>query len=482
MRFEDLKHDFPKMPEEMRAMIEKEVEKQIKQTERKQTEVRKSRFRGRRALGRTLAASLAAVMLCGLTVFAGAGIYRLSQEKKGEHGVSVNITGSESVAPDASGEDFVIPNVRMEAGYLPEGMVKTEQGKYSFEDALNLGGVTMTFYRMDTGDDKFEVEHGDVLFGEEFSAGGYQGVYLEYPHLNKDEISFNKQIYVAFTDVHYVMKMYAASDVSKEEALKIAQNIKLIPTDDTKDEDFVTAWNWSSREGDFGGKSAAGEGCETITSVAREKMDNTHVVGESFAVNGEGLTAKVSEVKIADDLSFLDAALVDEDLKNETDGSGKLRPATISYMKKGDMNTLSREVKSREAAQKLVFAAVEYTNTGREEMTDVLFSGSLARIREEGGQMRMIAEEEPAVGDEWEMAVNQGLSDRRGMIYYDVHGGERGNNYIGSIKAGETVTVHMAWIVTEEELNMLYLTLDTSGGDYEFTDSSLDIGYVDIRQ
>ena len=30
MKFEDLKKDFPKMPEEMRTMIEKEVEKQVK--------------------------------------------------------------------------------------------------------------------------------------------------------------------------------------------------------------------------------------------------------------------------------------------------------------------------------------------------------------------------------------------------------------------------------------------------------------------
>ena len=29
MKFEDLKHDFPKMPEEIRVMIEKEVKKQV---------------------------------------------------------------------------------------------------------------------------------------------------------------------------------------------------------------------------------------------------------------------------------------------------------------------------------------------------------------------------------------------------------------------------------------------------------------------
>ena len=80
------------------------------------------------------------------------------------------------------------------------------------------------------------------------------------------------------------------------------------------------------------------------------------------------------------------------------------------------------------------------------------------------------------------MAIHHGLSASREMVFYDVRGGERENNYIESIKPGETVTVHMAWIVTEEELGTLFLTLDPSGGAYEFTDSSLAIGYVDIRQ
>jgi len=48
-------------------------------------------------------------------------------------------------------------------------------------------------------------------------------------------------------------------------------------------------------------------------------------------------------------------------------------------------------------------------------------------------------------------------------------------------KPGETVTVHMAWLVPEEELDMLYVNLDPYGGAYEFDEHSLNVGYVDIR-
>ena len=68
------------------------------------------------------------------------------------------------------------------------------------------------------------------------------------------------------------------------------------------------------------------------------------------------------------------------------------------------------------------------------------------------------------------------------MYYYDVHGGERGNNHIASIKPGETVTVHMGWIVQEKELGYLYLNLNPAGNSYGFDEDSLAVGYVDIRQ
>ena len=164
MRLENIKYDFPKMPEEMRSMIEREVEKQVK--------TEQPRFgRNKRTAGRTIAASLAAVLLCGTTVFAGVGIYTMQQEKVGKHGVNVKIEKDET----------------------------QEQVDDSYENALQKGGVSMTFFRMDTGDDKFSLQHEDVLLSEEFSAGGHEGVYLEYPKLSEDEITFNQRIYLAFT-------------------------------------------------------------------------------------------------------------------------------------------------------------------------------------------------------------------------------------------------------------------------------------------
>ncbi len=491
MRLEDLKYEFPEMSEEMRAMIEREVEKQVK-TERPQFQ------KSRRAVGRTAAASIAAVLFLGTTAFAGVSLYRMQREQVGNYGVNVTISedggsaaGTEAAGTASSGAPQEVPNVKMEAGYLPEGMVQTENGKYSFENALYKGGVSIVFYRMDTGDSQFEMLHEDVVSSEDITVNGYQGVYLEFPHLYEEEITFNQRIYVAYTDVHHVMEMYVASDVSKEEAIKIAEGIKLTPTEDTQGEDLVADWDWSSylksREENVQNEAADSE---SRVTVSKEEMKNTHGIGESFSAEKtgseqyKGLMVQVSDVQVADDLSFLNEAFVDEDLKEQTGADGKLLPATIQYIKQGGTDSLSEVVSSREVPQKLVYATVEYTNTGDAGLSEVLFFGSLVRMEEKDGKMKIATPEsyeEPAEGDAWSRAVNKGYGFSE-MPYYDVHGGERDNNYISSIKPGETVTVHMGWIVTEEELGELYLSLDTFGGAYEFSDTSLEMGYVDIRQ
>lgn len=493
MRIENIKNDFPKMPQGIRDMMEKEVEKQIHMET-------KQKWNTKLKPGRTLAASIAAVMIFSTTVFAGVSIYRMQREPVGRYGVDVKVvkdadsqTVSKSADDTGDGTSVAIEDVRLQVGYLPKGMVQTEEGKYSFEDHLYQGGVSIVFYRMDTGDSAFDMLHDDVLSSEYVTINGHEGVYLEYPNLFGDETIFNQRIYVAYPDLHYVMQMFAAADVSKDEALKIAEGIRLLPAKNASDGDIVHAWNWSDYLGSLKEQKKeeqAAESFEVKVTASKQEMNHTHAIGESFPLfsyeEGKaidcGLSVKVSDVKISDDYSLLKTTVLDEDLLKETDENGKLLPAEIRYIKEGNADALSEVVKIRKVPQKLIYAAVEYTNTTDKELTDVLFFGTLQRISEKNGEMHMMQEyEQPSKSDQWTRVENAALSSMKEMQYYDVHGGERQNNYITSIKPGETVTVHMGWLVTEEELDKLYLSLDTSAASDIFTESALLTGYVDIR-
>ena len=69
------------------------------------------------------------------------------------------------------------------------------------------------------------------------------------------------------------------------------------------------------------------------------------------------------------------------------------------------------------------------------------------------------------------------------MTYYNVtEEFGYGGNYIPSLKAGESIQVNMAWIVNEDVLEKMYLNLSGDFGTYEFTESMLDVGVVDICQ
>lgn len=450
---------------------------------------------------KTMIAALAATMLIGTTVAAGV-VYKMHSEPVGKYAVETKIeeinqgeTGEDSSAAGQTQEVFDIKDVRMEVSYLPEGMVDSGDGKYSYADALYEGGVSIVFYKMDTGDAQFDMLTTNVKTTEEINVNGYDGIYCELYGGDDDELSFDQRIYVAYTDVHYVMEMYVASDVTKEEALKIAEGVRLQPVTDGNTQDIVHAYNWSEYV-----KAGSGEPVEWNPSVSIPKsaMTNTHAVGEAFAAAhitspeddwlGLGnVEIKVTDVQVSDNISLLDLSVMDaddrEELQKEVDQAGKLLPVKINYIKYGNgIDTLNEVVDSREVPQKLVYVTVEYTNTGGEELDEVLFMGSLMKITEENGQMKMYTGKASGESAAWDDAVPAGVAGFMEMWYYDVHGGERRNNYITHLKAGETATVHMAWLVPEEELGYLYLNLDTSGGSYEFCESSLDIGYVDIRQ
>lgn len=67
------------------------------------------------------------------------------------------------------------------------------------------------------------------------------------------------------------------------------------------------------------------------------------------------------------------------------------------------------------------------------------------------------------------------------MQYYDVADEETGKNYIPEIKAGASQTVHMAWLVGEDEVDQLYLSLNAESWDC-FTEEMLQEGLFQLQK
>lgn len=488
MKLENLNQEFPKMPETMRLMVEREVEKQTK-TANIEKEKDTSHMRVW-SMKKSVIAALVATMALGTTVFAGVKLYQMKLEPEGSYGMQTIV--EKNTENTVAAED--IPLVKLDVSYLPEGMVETETNKYSYEDSLGEGGISLALYQMDLGDEAFEIKNSFITESEELTVNEWDAVYLKMQDVLENKGGFGQRIYVAYTDVHYVLEMYIGNDVTKEEALKIAQGVTLTPVE-TQDE-ATAAYSWStylaSAEEDANQQNDG-----MMTSVSADKFEkNLHNIGESFSAGTaetqlqEGLEIKVSDVQILDGITGLDNFIANmseekaEELKKGCDAQGKLLPNTINYVKKGDgIDSLDEVVDTQNVAQKMVYITTEYSNTGNTELTDVLFMANLLEVQKTEDGYTVSAEGASAAStDGWDEAVSDSKLQIKEMSYYDVYSGERQNNYIPSIKPGETVTVHMAFIINEGEEETLFLNMDTFGGIGEFTEQALEMGYVDIRK
>ena len=487
MRLEQLKDEYPVMPEDIRRRIEQEVHVQMKTDNGKyQERKRTGRMSGRKAV----VAALAATMAIGTTVFAGAKLYEWKVEKVGNYAVSAGI------AADGSEELKVpeeIPVLSVKAGYLPKGMVAAddESGKYYYEQTPYQGGISIAFITMDEklSADNLPVSDGYVTSAETLSINGLNAVYLE------KQAAMNKKIYVAYPQYWKILEVFIGEDVSKEEAIKVIENLRVQPTGETTLLSEAYTWSDMLNEEEEAKKEAGEKGIELKRTASGEEMKNLHRIGEEFQAalfastdtkewaEQDCINVKVADVQVKDDLSLLNTEYTDKSLTKALGTDGKLVKNEIQYIESGDgVNTLDQNVKTEEVNQKLVYTTLEFTNNGKEELRDVMFLGIFMGLDKDGENYSIYDRAQADQDEKTDSITCSSMGGFGEMDYYDVRGGERNNNYIPSIKPGETVTVHLAKVVNEDELDKMYLVLDGEGNRLEFSENALKAGYVDIRQ
>ena len=486
MQLEDRKNEFPKIPMEIRTMIEKEVEKQM------YNNVVTSMKRRPLPKRRMIAAILAASLTLGTTVFAAVQHYKMTVEKIGEYGAETRIDlieeGTDRSELVIDNETDIIspvekagvevPEVVCEVGYVPEGMVQVEEQKYLDERGHYVNnGFSFVFYAMDLGDDAFEMFDEDIVYQEELVIGGKEVIYLEKVAAENGANPF-KKMYVFYPEVHYVMELFIDSGTPKEEAVKFVERITLRPATEADDKkSIVKDWTWSRY-------------IESISEVYEPVEDDGYrMLKEDFVMREIGetvhagdLTARVENVEVFDDINVLSPEYMDRDMllyMDVIDEEGNLLEGEKTYYKWGNgVDTVDEVLKTESVPRKLVYVTVAYTNDGDEDLEEAIFNGSLLKVVEEGEELVIWDKKQ---NDE---NITRGYTEwfDGEMFYYDVHGGERNNNYIPSIKAGETVKVHMGFIVEEEVLPMMYLNLDNYSSQLQFSETALEMGYIDIRQ
>lgn len=477
MKLENLKQEMPETPDFIHQMIEKEVNRQM-HTEREIVPMKRRTSRVSRSVSKVAAAVAVCVLATATIAYAGTGLYHMYMEKQGEYGVDTALKGD-----DVKALPKQIAEVKVQADYIPEGMAWTDEYHLEYKDNLYHGGFSFMTVLMDEGDLDQVYTDLSVEESEKTMFGEHEGVYLKYA----GEGEFNQRMYLMFPEEYRVLVVAIGNDVTKEEAYKVAERLRLEETDQMVDTDGLSTWSDYATPEEV---SVAAPSFEVKTNKL-----TIHQPGEAFALSAfcedtdgndiqtSDISVALDDVQIADDLSLLAGEDIPEEWKDAVGSDGKLAQNELSYIKKGDgINTLDKVVKTEMQNQKLVLATATYTNTGNAELRHMLYNGSLMFVDEKDGKYQVYLDE-CAAGDGYDFIQGSSKATRQGMVYCSVvedYG--NGGNYISSLKPGESVQIRMGWIVNEKDLSHMYLNLAGDGAIYEFSDMVLEAGLVDIRK
>lgn len=482
MRLENMKETLPETPSFIHEMVMEEVEKQLEEKLAVVSITGKSGKRRRWKL--TQVAAVAALSLLGAStvVYAGYRLISMYIEKKGSYGISAGFTGQEGAGftklPDS------IPEVKLQADYIPEGMEWTDEFHIASKETPYMGGFSFAFDLLDSDDMEQVLTETGVTESEKRTFGSREGIYLQFQDLEEDK-SFNQRIYLLCPKEYRMLTIYIGDDVSKEEAVKVAENLSLVETGNMMETKNLRTWSETNSPGE--------EEDMELTEGISEKELKVVKPGEMLRITGNGETesgewlsldeigVKVEAVQVADDLSLLEGEQLPEEWADVLKSDGTLKENNLSYIKSGDgIETLDQVVKTGTEKQKLLYITVSYENLTDTPIYHMLYLGSLMRLKQENGSYYI--KDDIGENEEYDFISQDGVASSRGMKYFSVSEAYgNGGNYISVLNPGEPILVHMAWIVNEKELGDLFLNLTGEGGSLEFTDTVCESGLVDIR-
>lgn len=431
-----------------------------------------------------IAAITAAAILCiSGTVLAAERIYQLHLNNDKEYQRTLRIS-TEKELPEE------IEEVTMEANYIPEGFTYSPEKEYYVNQSRDAGYWISEPVLADKAD---PLSMSFVSDAQPLTVDGRDAVYIRVRY-SADKDWENGKLYVLYEELNRILMLGSWGRGEKDELIKIAENIDLAPTGKMVASKDLTHWseivNNLSKGADEKGTDAPAEDDYYYYEADEAQMANVHQVGDKFdlsslldeAPEGSSLEACITKVQVEDDLSLITNrdAIMDETYeswKDLTGPDGKLTSDTLNYIKNGNgTDTMPEIVRTEKQPVKLLYAEAEYTNTGNTALHDVHYFINAVPIIKEGASYKIFdrTDETCDYVENEHTVCTPGVSD---MPYSDVPGNKNPKNYITEIKPGETVTVRLAWLVNEDELDKMYLSMN---GDSEFTDQGLEIGLVEL--
>lgn len=365
-------------------------------------------------------------------------------------------------------------------------MVWSDETHLDYSDNPNMGFSFKSAYLDAGGLEKVMIDK-NVMEHEERRFGKYDGIYLKY-HSPVQKTWFNQRIYLLCPDINRVMIIYILSDIPKEEAVKVAENLEITESDTFIESKYVDMWSTFATEDNITSS------VELDNSIERNQL-HLYSIGDAFNISGFGsddngnycynneISFCVDSVQVTDDLQLLDPLFMPEEWNAAINRDGKLVSNTLSYIKTGNgIDTLDKVVKTETVKQKLVYLTATYTNMSNQTINHLTYLVSLVTMKQENGVYQIYTPEMQS-GDGYDFILGDSIARTGDMAYIDVvDESTHGRNNIPVLNPGESIQVNLAWVVNETDLKYMYLSPHSDGACIEFSEDMAEKGMVDIRQ
>lgn len=448
------------------------------------------------AWARAAAVACAVCLGIGGTAYAAEKLGLITLQQTDTYQTTMALNSAEG--PIGPVEDF-----RLEFSVLPEGADMLDRDDYCVKARWNgaqagasaengAKGFSAFLYYLDSTDTlPVAFTTGNIPL----ALNGREGVIFEHANILRD--TTDRDLYLLFPDEHRVLWLWSDT-LSVDELTALAESAQLVPTGTTVEPGIEVGLPLWSDEIAVNRRNAANEAEEPAESLrltaSAGEMTALHVLGDKIILPSDiaqadastaaaQVAATVTSVDVRDTLDGLDGTLMPEEWKALCRADGMLDAATIRYASLGNGSSSIDEIISEEQVSvKLVEVTVEYENCGSTPLSDVLVYGSLVKADEENGTWTIYHRDQGRENTDVAFCAAHGVTDGE-MWYLAVDGNHRGaKNHLAALNPGEKATVHLAWIVPEDELGKLLLDLSGTGSWYQFGEDALAVGYVDIRQ
>lgn len=419
--------------------------------ERKKREMISSATERRFTMKRTttilLAGVLSAVILTPSIAVAANYAYQAWQTRTNPYQNTIQIDAG------ANSSDQIMA---LSYGWLPEGLVCREDGKYYDEGAgksmtpefYKLPSDTMTLSAMTkyvTDQQTYTTENGNTVMYVQRDAG------------------FD-EMWVAFTDTLYVARLYV-DGMTEEETRGIAEHLTLVPAET----ETAVIWDDTYAKPDTEG------GEMTISLQFEPKNLNLCNVGDTVALSdtdGGDFSVTINSVTLQDDFTGIntDCIGLDADYSDYLDKNGKITTKR-SLIHPGDgIDSLDEVISEETTTMQVLVLELTYTNIGTESAGVGIFA-PLFQIDDGNQVVDMVWKDDNRYI--WETTGDL-MADNCFFSFATQQTHEK--NGISDLAPGESATVQLAYLVDEDWLGNLYLDLvDPSGYPAESIDAGMPI-------